>query len=313
MTDCRRNRGIAFDESRVLAVRVDADAIGWRAGEFAERAASRGSHASVRRAAVGCLRAVTCTDLTTLAGDDTAERVRELCAVARSPIAPHLVEHFGIDPRTLRTASVCVFHRFIETALRALEGSGIPVCTVSAGFPYGLSPLAQRIGEVEASVAAGADEIDAVIMRAHALGGEWRRLYEEVRAFREVCGGTAILKMILATGELGSLETVARASFVCMMAGADFVKTSTGLETVNATLPVGIAIADAIRAYREATGQFVGLKPSGGIRRASQARAWLALAERELGPACRRPALFRLGASSLLQNLESELSRLAGA
>ena len=138
---------------------------------------------------------------------------------------------------------------------------------VSAGFPHGLSPLPQRIDEVRASVAEGATEIDVVIMRAHALTGNWEALFEEVRAFREACGD-ARLKTILATGELRTLETVARASLVCMMAGADFLKTSTGKDRVNATLHAGFVMADAIRDYRERTGISVGLKPAGGIRTA---------------------------------------------
>jgi deoxyribose-phosphate aldolase len=199
-----------------------------------------------------------------------------------------------------------VYHSFVETAVEALDGSGIPVAAVSTGFPAGLSPLAQRLGEIRASVAAGAEEIDVVITRAHALTENWRALYDEVRAMREACGD-AHIKTILATGELGTLRTVGRASLVCMMAGADFIKTSTGKESVNATLPVGLVMARAIREYRERTGMLVGLKPAGGIRSARDALDWLALMKDELGDRWLRPHLFRFGASSLLTDIERQL------
>jgi deoxyribose-phosphate aldolase len=206
----------------------------------------------------------------------------------------------------IRVAAVCVYHSFVETALEALEGSGIPVAAVSTGFPAGLSPFAQRIGEIRASVAAGAEEIDVVITRSHALTENWRALYDEVRAMREACGD-AHIKTILAAGELGTLRTVARASLVCMMAGADFIKTSTGKESVNATMPIGLVMARAIREYRERTGQLVGLKPAGGIRSAREALEWLALVKDELGDRWLRPDLFRFGASALLTDIERQL------
>jgi deoxyribose-phosphate aldolase len=252
------------------------------------------------------LRAVTLMDLTTLSGDDTPGRVRRLCAKARRPVRQDLLEAMGADQLPIRVGAVCVYHAFIETAVEALEGSGIPVAAVSTGFPAGLSPFTQRLGEIRASVAAGADEIDVVITRAHALTENWRALYDEVRAMRETCGD-AHIKTILATGELGTLRTVARASLVCMMAGADFIKTSTGKEGVNATLPVGLVMARAIREYRERTGHLVGLKPAGGIRSAREVLEWLALMKEELGDRWLRPDLFRLGASSLLTDIERQL------
>jgi deoxyribose-phosphate aldolase len=255
------------------------------------------------------LRAVTLTDLTTLQGDDTPGRVTRLCAKARRPIRDDLLEQAGFageDRPQVRVAAVCVHHCFVETAVRALEGSGIPVAAVSTGFPAGLSPLPQRIAEIGASVAAGAAEIDIVITRSHVLTGNWRALYDEVRAFREAAGD-AHLKTILATGELGTLRDVSRASLVCMMAGADFVKTSTGKEAVNATLPVGLVMARAIRAYRERTGCWIGLKPAGGIRKAKEALDWLALVKEELGDRHLRPDLFRFGASTLLTDIERQL------
>jgi deoxyribose-phosphate aldolase len=264
-----------------------------------------------------CLRAISCTDLTTLASDDTSDRVLQLCERAKAPLDPDLLSAIGrrIDspdlshPSVVRTAAVCVYHRFIGDALCALEGTGIPVATVSAGFPHGLSPLPQRIDEVRASVAAGAAEIDVVIMRAHVLSGEWEALFEEVTAFRDACGD-ALMKTILATGELHTPENVARASLVCMMAGTDFLKTSTGKEQVNATLPAGLVMADAIRDYQDRTGHPVGLKPAGGIRTAHQALDWLRLAGSELGPEWMEPGLFRFGASSLLADLETRLESL---
>jgi deoxyribose-phosphate aldolase len=252
------------------------------------------------------LRAVTLMDLTTLAGDDTPGRVRRLCAKARRPVREDLLEAMGAVQLPIRVGAVCVYHTFVETAVEALEGSGIPVAAVSTGFPAGLSPFTQRIGEIRASVAAGAEEIDVVITRAHALTENWRALYDEVRAMREACGD-AHIKTILATGELGTLRTVARASLVCMMAGADFIKTSTGKESVNATLPVGLVMVRAIRDYRERTGHLVGLKPAGGIRSARDSLDWLALIKDELGDRWLRPDLFRFGASSLLTDIERQL------
>lgn len=297
----RRNPGLPLDERWVSQLRVNRSAV-------ERRAATIGARRSVKKAwqAAWYLRAITCIDLTTLAGDDTPGRVRRLCAKARRPVRPDILEALGATDLPIRTASVCVYHRFIETALEALEGSDIPVCAVSTGFPHGLGPLSTRIREIEESVAAGASEIDIVITRAHVLTGDWTALYDEVRAFREACGD-AHIKTILATGELATLTNVARASLVCMMAGADFVKTSTGKESVNATLPVGLAMVRTIREYLERTGQSVGLKPAGGIRRAKDVLPWLSMMKDELGLPWTRAPLFRFGASSLLGDLERQL------
>jgi deoxyribose-phosphate aldolase len=252
------------------------------------------------------LRAVTLMDLTTLSGDDTPGRVRRLSAKARRPVRADLLEAMNAGQLPIRAAAVCVYHTFVGTALEALEGSGIPVAAVSTGFPAGLSPFEQRIAEIRASVAAGAEEIDVVITRAHVLTENWQALYDEVRAMRTACGD-AHIKTILATGELGTLRNVARASLVCMMAGADFVKTSTGKESVNATLPVGLVMSRAIRDYHERTGQLIGLKAAGGIRTAREALDWLVLVKDELGDRWLRPDLFRFGASSLLADIERQL------
>jgi deoxyribose-phosphate aldolase len=256
------------------------------------------------------LRAITLMDLTTLSGDDTPGTVARLCAKARRPVRADILQTLGMDESQVHVAAVCVYHAFVETAVRALEGTGIPVAAVSTGFPAGLSPFSLRVAEVEASVAAGASEIDVVITRAHALTGNWDALYDEVRAFREACG-EAHLKVILGTGELGTLTTVARASVVSMMAGADFIKTSTGKEGVNAVLPVGLTMVRQIRTYLERTGHPVGFKPAGGIRSAKQSLDWLALMKEELGDRWLRPDLFRFGASGLLTDIERQLEHFA--
>jgi deoxyribose-phosphate aldolase len=296
-----RNPGMPFEPDWVEEVRVNRSAV-------ERRTATQRTRRTVKKEwqAAWLLRAITLMDLTTLSGDDTPGRVRRLCAKARRPVREDLLEAMGAARLPIRVGAVCVYHTFVETALEALEGSGIPVAAVSTGFPAGLSPFTQRIGEIRSSVAAGAEEIDVVITRAHALTENWRALYDEVRAMREACGD-AHIKTILATGELGTLRTVARASLVCMMAGADFIKTSTGKESVNATLPVGLVMARAIRDYRERTGHLVGLKPAGGIRTAREALDWLALVKDELGDRWLRPDLFRFGASSLLTDIERQL------
>jgi deoxyribose-phosphate aldolase len=296
-----RNPGTALELDWVEEVRVNRSAV-------ERRAATLRSRRTVKKEwqAAWLLRAITLMDLTTLSGDDTPGRVRRLCAKARRPVREDLLQAMGAAELPIRVGAVCVYHSFVETAVEALDGSGIPVAAVSTGFPAGLSPLAQRLGEIRASVAAGAEEIDVVITRAHALTENWRALYDEVRAMREACGD-AHIKTILATGELGTLRTVGRASLVCMMAGADFIKTSTGKESVNATLPVGLVMARAIREYRERTGMLVGLKPAGGIRSARDALDWLALMKDELGDRWLRPHLFRFGASSLLTDIERQL------
>lgn len=272
------------------------------------RAATLRTRRTVKREwqAAWLLRAVTLMDLTTLSGDDTPGRVRRLCAKARRPVRLDLLQAMEATQLPIRAGAVCVYHAMIKVAIEALEGSGIPVAAVSTGFPAGLTPFEQRIDEIRSSVAAGAEEIDVVITRAHVLTENWDALYHEVRAMRDACGD-AHIKTILATGELGTLRNVARASAVCMMAGADFIKTSTGKENVNATLPVGLVMARAIRDFRERTGHFVGLKPAGGIRAAREALDWMALVKDELGTRWLRPDLFRFGASSLLTDIERQL------
>ncbi len=300
-----RNPGIPLDLGWVQEVRVNRSAVERRAATIPTRRTVKKAHQ-----AGWLLRAVSLMDLTTLMGDDTPGRVRRLCAKARQPVRPDLLDALGVADLPLTVAAVCVYHAFVETAVDALRGSGIPVAAVSTGFPAGLSPFPQRLAEIEASVAAGAAEIDIVITRAHVLTANWPALYDEVRAFRAACG-PAHLKAILATGELGTLRDVARASVVAMMAGADFIKTSTGKEPVNATLPVGLVMARQIRDYRERTGHLVGLKPAGGIRTAKQSLDWLAMMKDELGDRWLRPELFRFGASALLTDIERQLEHAA--
>eukprot|EP00095_Tigriopus_kingsejongensis_P001921 snap_masked-scaffold1575_size35271-processed-gene-0.11 protein:Tk01921 transcript:snap_masked-scaffold1575_size35271-processed-gene-0.11-mRNA-1 annotation:"deoxyribose-phosphate aldolase" len=243
-------------------------------------------------------------DLTTLSGDDTADRVKRLCAKAKQPVSPALLAKLGMEGLT--TGAVCVYHDMVETAVAALQGTHIPVAAVSTGFPAGLSPFHLRLQEIRESVAAGATEIDIVISRRHVLAGNWQALYDEMAQMRDACGD-AHVKAILATGELGTLRNVARASLVCMMAGADFIKTSTGKEPVNATLPVTLTMIRAIRAYHDRTGIKVGYKPAGGISKAKDALVYLAMIKDELGDRWLQPDLFRFGASSLLGDIERQL------
>jgi len=294
-----RNPGMALDLDWVARVQANTSAIERRAATLPGRRTVKKDYQAAWLA-----RAITLIDLTTLAGDDTAGRVRRLCAKARQPLRADLRAALGLP--TITVGAVCVYHEMVETAVAALEGSGIPVAAVSTGFPAGLSPFALRVKEIEQSVQAGAAEIDIVISRRHVLTGNWQALYDEMREFRTACG-PAHVKAILATGELGTLRNVARASLVCMMAGADFIKTSTGKESVNATLPVSLTMIRAIRAYEQATSIKIGYKPAGGISKAKDALVYLSLMKEELGDDWLRADLFRFGASSLLGDIERQL------
>lgn len=301
-----RNPGLALDMDWVRNVRANTSAIERRAATLPGRRSVKKDH----QAAWLC-RAISCIDLTTLSGDDTSRRVERLCAKARQPVDARTLDALGLPHLTV--GAVCVYHDMVETAVRALDGTGIPVAAVSTGFPAGLSPLYLRIAEIQESVKAGASEIDIVISRRHVLSGDWQALYDEMRAFREACG-PAHVKAILATGELGSLRNVARASYICMMAGADFIKTSTGKESVNATLPVSLTMIRAIRDYHARTGYHVGYKPAGGISKAKDALVYVSLIKEELGNRWLQSDLFRFGASSLLGDIERQLDHyLTGA
>lgn len=296
-----RNPGMPLDLAWVRDTRVNRSAVERRAATIPTRRSVKTTFQ-----AGWLLRAITLMDLTTLQGDDTVGRVRRLCAKARQPVRPDLLAELGMADVPVPVAAVCVYHAFVKTAVEALSGSGIPVAAVSTGFPAGLSPIKTRIAEIAASVDDGAGEIDIVITRSHVLTGNWQALYDEVRAFREACGD-AHMKAILGTGELGTLKEVARASIVAMQAGADFVKTSTGKEPVNAILPVGLVMARTVREYFDRTGHYVGFKPAGGIRKAKESLDWLAMMKEELGDRWLRSDLFRFGASSLLTDIERQL------
>ena len=295
------NRGIPLNLDWIKEVRVNTSAVERRAQTLVTRRTVKKDWQIA-----WLLRAISCMDLTTLSGDDTDERVRRLCAKARQPIRHELVKLLGIESLAIKVAAVCVYHHFVETARRALTGSGIKVAAVSTGFPAGLSPLDERVAEIRRSVDAGADEIDVVITRAHVFGTRWQALYDEIATFKAACG-SAHMKVILGTGDLLTLRNVERASVVAMMAGADFIKTSTGKEAVNATLPVGLVMVRAIREYAQQTGMAVGFKPAGGIRTAKQSLEWLALMKEELGASWLNGELFRFGASSMLGDIERQL------
>jgi len=294
-----RNDGMPLDLDWVAAVQANTSAIERRAATLPGRRSVKKEY----QAAWLC-KAISLIDLTTLSGDDSAGRVRRLCAKARQPVRADILEILGMQGLT--TGAVCVYHDMVATAVDALQGSGIPVAAVSTGFPAGLSPFHLRIAEIGESVAAGATEIDIVISRRHVLTGNWQALYDEMREMRAACGD-AHVKAILATGELGTLRNVARASLVCMMAGADFIKTSTGKEPVNATLPVTLTMIRAIRDYHDRTGIKIGYKPAGGISKAKDALVYLSMIKDELGCRWLQPDLFRFGASSLLGDIERQL------
>ena len=296
-----RNPGMPLDLDVVRALRVNRSAV-------ERRAATIPTRRTVKKEwqAAWLLRAISLIDLTTLAGDDTAGNVRRLCAKAAHPVRTDLLAALGMSDVALTTGAVCVYHAMVPTAVEALRGTGIPVAAVSTGFPAGLSPLEERVREIRASVAAGAREIDIVITRGHVLTGNWQALYDEVKLFREACGD-AHMKSILATGELATLGNVARASMIAMMAGSDFIKTSTGKEGTNATLPFSLVMVRMIREYHEMTGYAVGYKPAGGIRAAKNALEYLYLMKDELGDRWLKPDLFRFGASGLLTDVERQL------
>jgi len=296
-----RNPGTPLQLDKIQALRVNRSAVERRAATIATRR-------SVKKQwqVAWLLKAISCMDLTTLAGDDTKGNVLRLCAKARQPVRKDILEACGVGKLNLTTAAVCVYHNLLDTAVEAVKGTPIQVAAVSTGFPAGQIPLDLKIKQIEASVKAGATEIDIVISRGLVLTSKWQQLYDEVKAYREACG-EAHMKTILATGELATLTNVAKASQVCMMAGADFIKTSTGKEAVNATIPVSLVMTRAIRDYYEQTGFKVGYKPAGGIRTAKQALAWLILMKEELGDEWLDKSLFRFGASSLLTDIERQL------
>ena len=296
-----RNQGLPYDEKLFLDISVNMSAIERRCATAVKRRAVK-----KESQVAWLLKAISCIDLTTLSGDDTPGRIRRLCAKAKSPIKRDLVDSLDVEELNLNVGAVCVYHDMITHAKAALAGSEIPIAAVSTGFPAGLTPFKLKVLEIHESVAAGADEIDVVISRKHVLNGDWKKLYDEVKEYKAACGSSH-LKTILATGELGTLRNVAKASWVCMMAGADFIKTSTGKESINATLPVTLVMLRAIRDFYELTGQRIGYKPAGGISKAKDSINYLILVKEELGRNWLTPNLFRFGASSLLADIERQL------
>ncbi len=296
-----RNPGFDLNLDWLESIQVNKSAI-------ERRAASLGTRRSVKKQhqTAWLLKAITLIDLTTLAGDDTELRVKRLCAKAKNPIRHDLVAALGIEDMHLTTGAVCVYHDMLSTAAKALEGTDIHLAAVSTGFPAGLTPLHLKLEEIKESVKAGADEIDIVITRKHVFAENWQALYDEVKAYRQACG-EAHMKTILATGEISTLRNVAKASMVCMLAGADFIKTSTGKESVNATLPVSLAMIRQIREFYVRTGYKVGYKPAGGISKAKDALVYLSMMKEELGDDWLQADLFRFGASSLLGDIERQL------
>jgi deoxyribose-phosphate aldolase len=297
----KRNPGFPLDLDWLGRVRMNRSAL-------ERRASTIGTRRTVKKdyQLAWLLKAVTLIDLTTLNADDTPGRVERLCAKARHPLRRDIIEKLGVENLRILPGAVCVYHTFVRTAVQALEGSGIPVAAVSTAFPHGLAPVETKIAEIEASVRDGAREIDIVIERGMVLRGDWQALYDQVKSFRKACGD-AHIKTILGTGELATQTNIAKASLVCMMAGADFIKTSTGKEKVNANLVTSLTMIRMIRWFAEETGIEIGYKPAGGISTAGDALRYMALMKEELGTHWLQPHLFRFGASSLLTDIERQL------
>jgi deoxyribose-phosphate aldolase len=296
-----RNPGMSLDLSMFEGHAVNRSAAERRVATLGTRRAIKKQHQ-----AAWLVNAIRCVDLTTLSGDDTEGKVRRLCAKARNPIATRIAEGLGIADMDLRVGAVCVYPTMVPHALDALDGSGVAVASVATGFPAGLMPLDLRLREIEWTVAQGAHEIDIVITREHVLRQDWAALHDEIAQMRAACGD-AHMKAILATGDLQTLRNVYAASIVAMQAGADFIKTSTGKEALNATLPVSLVMLRALRDYGEATGYRIGFKPAGGMKQAKEALAWQILMKEELGRPWLEPELFRFGASSMLGDIECQL------
>ena len=300
-----KNNGIPLQLDVINEARVNKSAVEKRCASVANRRTVK-----KHNQAAWLLKAITCMDLTTLSGDDTERRVMRLCNKAKTPLRHDLLKSLGIEDSKIKVGGVCVYHQFIRTALNALKGSTIPVVAVSTGFPAGHTPKKAKILEIKESIRSGAQEIDIVISRRHVLSGNWKNLYDEISEYKEA-SGEACLKTILATGELGTLKNVIKASLVCMMAGANFIKTSTGKESINATLPFTLVMSRAIREYFEHTGFEVGYKPAGGISSAKDCLSHMMLIKEELGSKWLHPSLFRLGASSLLSDIERQIEHFS--
>ncbi|CAD5120340.1 DgyrCDS8915 [Dimorphilus gyrociliatus] len=303
------NNGVNFNESWLTEENFNLPAIKKRAGELGKRRSVKKSYQ-----AAWLFRAVTCIDLTTLSGDDTRSNVQRLCHKAVRPVRDDIVRYFGMQTKGIKVGAVCVYPNRVAECKEILKSlnadTSIKIASVATGFPAGQTPLSCRLEEIRRAVADGATEIDIVINRTYALNGEWEKVFEEVKEMKIACGN-AHMKTILATGELGSMTNIYKASMTCMMAGADFIKTSTGKESVNAILPVALVMVRAIRHYYQKTGIKVGFKPAGGIRTAKDSLTWLSLMKEELGDEWVNNEMFRLGASSLLGDIERQLFHCA--
>ncbi len=273
---------------------VDAVALEARAAELAKRSIKKESKLQALRLAISMI------DLTTLEGADTPGKVAALCAKALQPDP--------LDPSIPHVAAVCVYPNLVPVAVGRLHGSAVRVASVATAFPSGQSPLAVKVADVRAAVELGADEVDMVIDRGAFLAGRYAKVYDEIVAVKDACG-EAHLKVILETGELATYDNVRRASLLAMAAGADFIKTSTGKISPAATLPVTLCMLEAIRDVHDESGRIVGMKPAGGIRTAKQAIQYLCVVNETLGPDWLTPALFRFGASSLLNDLLMQLRK----
>ena len=300
-----RNPGMDFSLDKISNITINRSAVERRCSNYGTRRSIK-----KEKQAAWLLKAITLMDLTTLSGDDTFARVRRLCSKAKQPISNKLEKILGVESLKLSVAAVCVYHDMLSSAKDALKPTEINLAAVSTGFPAGLSPLPLRLQEIEYSVDSGANEIDIVISRRHVLEGNWEELYKEVKMFREKCGD-AHMKTILATGELGNLSNIAKASQVCMMAGADFIKTSTGKESTNATLPVSLVMIRMIRNFYNETGVRIGFKAAGGISDTKTALLYMTMIQEELGRRWLEPDLFRFGASSLLGDIERQLDHFS--
>ena len=255
------------------------------------------------------LKAVTLLDLTTLEGDDTFGKVDKLCAKGMNPISNTILDNLGLSKNSVHVGAVCVYHNLVQHAQEILKNK-LPVASVSTGFPAGLSSFQTRKKEIINSIHSGAKEIDVVINRTYVLRNEWKKLYDEIKDFK-LAAKTRKLKVILGTGEIGTLKNVAKASLVAMMAGADFIKTSTGKEKTNANLNNSLVMLRMIREFYEYTGKKIGFKPAGGISTAKEVLNYLILMYEELGSEWMHPSLFRIGASRLLIDIERQLYHYA--
>ena len=255
------------------------------------------------------LKSITLLDLTTLSGDDTFGKVDRLCQKALQPMSLNILNSLELEEENILVGAVCVYHNLVSHAKKQLQDK-LPIAAVSTGFPAGLSSFETRKKEITNSIKAGADEIDIVINRAYVLQNDWQRLYDEVRTFKEIARDKKI-KTILGVGDLETMRNVAKASLVCMMAGADFIKTSTGKEKINANLNNSLVMLRMIREFYDYSGKKIGFKPAGGISTAKSVLEFLILVYEELGNTWVNPSLLRIGASSLLIDIERQLYHFA--